>query len=47
MSISLDLEDDLGSWKQFQKLIKKTSFKLKADNGHIDFVNPTADLRDY
>ena len=47
MTITLDLENDFGSWKQIQKLIHTTSIKSKANNRHIDIVNPTAaDLRD-
>ena len=46
-TIILNFEDDLGSSIQFQKLIHTTSFKLRANNQHLDWVNPTAaDLRD-
>ena len=47
MTITLDLEDDRGSGKQYPKLIH-TSFESKPNNQHLDFVNPTAaDLRDF
>ena len=47
MAITLDLlRDDLGSWKQSQKLIHTALFKSKANNRHQDFVNPTAALED-
>ena len=39
MSMTLDCENDLGSLKQSQKLIRTTLLKSKANN-------PTADLRD-
>ena len=46
-TIIFKFEDDLGSSFQFQKLIYTTSFKLRANNQHMDWVNPTAaDLRD-
>ena len=41
MTITLDLGDDLTSWIEFKKLIR-TSFELKPNNQHMDFVNPTA-----
>ena len=39
-TIILNFEDDLGSSIQFQKLIYTTSFKLRANNQHLDWVNP-------
>ena len=45
-TIILIFEDDLGSSIQFQKLIHTTTFKLRANNQHLDWINPTvADLR--
>ena len=46
MAITFNLEDYIGSWKQYKKLIHTTLFESKANNQHIDFVNLTADLRD-
>ena len=37
--MTFDLDDNLGSWVQFQKLIHTTSFII---NQHMDFENPTA-----
>ena len=46
-TIILNFEDGLGSSIQFQKLIQTTSFKPRANNQHLDWVNPTAaDLRE-
>ena len=41
-TIILNFEDGLGSSIQFQKLIHATSFKLRANNQHLDWVNPIA-----
>ena len=37
--MTFDLDDNLESWAQFQKLIHTTSFRI---NQHMDFENPTA-----
>ena len=42
MTITLDLDGDLGSWKQYQKLIPTALFRLKPNNQHLDFANLTA-----
>ena len=45
-TIILMFEDDLGSSIQFHTLIHTTTFKLRANNQHLYWVNPTvADLR--
>ena len=46
-NIILNMKDDLGSSIQLQKMNKKTSFKLKPNNQHLELVNPrVADLTD-
>ena len=46
-NIILNFEDDLVSWIQFKNMIKKTSFKLRPSNQHLELVNPrVADLTD-
>ena len=46
-NIILNFEDDLGSKIQFKNMIKKTSFKLRPSNQHLELVNPrVADLTD-
>ena len=47
MTITLDLDGDLGSRKQSQKLIPTALFRLKPNNQHLDFANRTAaDMED-
>ena len=47
MTITLDLDGDIGSWKQSKKLIPTALFRLKPNNQHLDFANLTAaDMKD-
>ena len=42
MTITLDLDGDLGSRKQYQKLIPTALFRFKPTNQHLDFADVTA-----
>ena len=40
--MTFDLDDNLGSWAQFQKLIHTTSFRMNQIINTLIFKNPTA-----